>query len=269
MHCNRYHTHTHTQRSLIHTYTNTHTKDDMMDVKVSGHTSCVIDVWWLLDDGGLSLLVPHCLTISSFWKKLAGSNTPCPVRLFLVAGDDMGGGKGQVSDLVALQEMARIAKQGLINDPGVSSSSGGGGRSHNRGKKKQNEFVPTELWQRELQTLMQKFRLNMVGPIAVTSDRTNPNIDTLNTFCELTGLNRNDECIIRQDSTVNRWLRVSELLNNYSKHQQCVFITAPHPDSFKHPRIYMGILDMLSRKNQFATVLIRGNGENCLTFYSE
>ncbi|ETO14721.1 hypothetical protein RFI_22649, partial [Reticulomyxa filosa] len=29
----------------------------------------IIDVWWLLDDGGLSLLVPHILSIDRFWRK--------------------------------------------------------------------------------------------------------------------------------------------------------------------------------------------------------
>lgn len=39
--------------------------------KVSGH----IDVWWLFDDGGLTILIPYLLSLSRYWKG-------CKLRIF-------------------------------------------------------------------------------------------------------------------------------------------------------------------------------------------
>ena len=42
-----------------------------------------IDVWWLYDDGGLSILLPHILTTRSKWAK-------SKLRLFCLAEDQDG-----------------------------------------------------------------------------------------------------------------------------------------------------------------------------------
>eukprot|EP00794_Sanderia_malayensis_P003336 gene3336-3825_t len=39
-----------------------------------------IDVWWLYDDGGLTILVPHLLSLSSYWRG-------CKLRIFTPASD--------------------------------------------------------------------------------------------------------------------------------------------------------------------------------------
>ncbi|MES1918048.1 hypothetical protein MHBO_000074 [Bonamia ostreae] len=45
-----------------------------------------IDVWWLYDDGGLSILLPHILTKSSFWRRnTEGGKTLVPLRLFIIS----------------------------------------------------------------------------------------------------------------------------------------------------------------------------------------
>ena len=35
-----------------------------------------IDVWWLFDDGGLTLLIPHILSTKPYWQN-------CKLRVFL------------------------------------------------------------------------------------------------------------------------------------------------------------------------------------------
>lgn len=35
-----------------------------------------IDVWWLFDDGGLTLLIPHILSMKPYWQN-------CKLRVFL------------------------------------------------------------------------------------------------------------------------------------------------------------------------------------------
>lgn len=40
-----------------------------------------IDVWWLYDDGGLSVLLPYILSTRSYWKN-------CKMRIFALLSRD-------------------------------------------------------------------------------------------------------------------------------------------------------------------------------------
>merc|ERR1712072_502540 len=45
-----------------------------------------VDVWWLVDEGGLALLVPHIMSQHTFWKENTGwGASKCYVRLFVVS----------------------------------------------------------------------------------------------------------------------------------------------------------------------------------------
>eukprot|EP00486_Rosalina_sp_Unknown_P005552 CAMPEP_0201570992 /NCGR_PEP_ID=MMETSP0190_2-20130828/13526_1 /ASSEMBLY_ACC=CAM_ASM_000263 /TAXON_ID=37353 /ORGANISM="Rosalina sp." /LENGTH=312 /DNA_ID=CAMNT_0047995177 /DNA_START=730 /DNA_END=1665 /DNA_ORIENTATION=- len=113
-----------------------------------------IDIWWLLDDGGLTLLVPHIMSLSKFWKKISRKGR-CRIRVFLVAEEDIvdrnkkkqeheaknandqsvdelgGGNSGRRSSkskkkkkkkressgsILDIQEIARISRQGILDD---------------------------------------------------------------------------------------------------------------------------------------------------------
>ena len=53
-----------------------------------------VDVWWLLDDGGLSLLVPYLMSEDSYWRSVTvGNNNQCGIRLFLVTDELVGSSK--------------------------------------------------------------------------------------------------------------------------------------------------------------------------------
>ncbi|ETN99821.1 bumetanide-sensitive Na-K-Cl cotransporter [Reticulomyxa filosa] len=264
------------------------------------HNAAVIDVWWLLDDGGLSLLVPHLMSIDRFWQQLSSMNTfskdkkTLPkkfsnssddvgtrdanymIRLFLVADDDIGTdtcneqdnntkemqnpmsspSQKQFSSLPPKSpEIARITKQGLVSGELLTKIQD-----------------TTDLWKAELTSLLQKFRLNINGPYTVKSGRREPTIETYEKFSELTGykLTAEHHGHVWSNSKLKRWLRVTELVHAYSRNQRCVFVTAPFPTCFDEPTMYLGVLDMLSRTSEKrATVLIRGTGDNVLTFYSE
>ena len=120
---------------------------------------------------------------------------------------------------------------------------------------------------------MNKFRLNILGPFTVKSGRSDPTKETIHKFCKLTKYDWDKTEIngkfIKNNIKLIRWLRVSELIHAYSRHQKCTMITAPFPLSFPSSTMYMGVCDMLTQNNYNATILIRGNGQNCLTFYSE
>jgi len=280
--------------------------------------STIIDVWWLLDDGGLSLLVPHILSIDQFWRKLSGINQEENkkggeqeftdkdsqmhakkdkkmlrqkqrhiVRLFLVADDNIGGdGVGgdersstMIGGMSSLHESTtdKSDPQATMSSTHKSKNAEAHFREHSRISAQglvdrrllKNIDDATELWQAELATLLKKFRLYINGPYPIKSSRREPTMETLQTFCDLTGYNM-AENHKWSNTQLKRWLRVSELIQTYSHQQKCVFVTAPHPSSFKDPTMYFGVLDMLSRTHdKRATVLLRGNGDNVLTFYWE
>jgi len=259
-----------------------------------------IDVWWLLDDGGLSLLVPHLMSIDRFWRQLSSANaitkekklskresrlakddttrnTHYMVRLFLIADDDIGVDTAEhnntkstddknLTDVLqeetkrhkktaSIQEIIRIARQGLVSKDLITTVKD-----------------PTDLWKAELASLLQKFRLNINGPYTVKSGRREPTMETYNQFSQLTGydLDNPEHDYVWSHTKLNRWLRVSEMVHAYSRNQRCVFITAPFPSCFDDSTMYLGVLDMLSRTTENrATVLLRGTGDNVLTFYSE
>merc|ERR1712096_309327 len=47
-----------------------------------------IDIWWLLDSGGLQVLIPYLLSLDQFWKSRCAKGNRPPVRLLLVLPDD-------------------------------------------------------------------------------------------------------------------------------------------------------------------------------------
>lgn len=44
--------------------------------------NAVIDVWWLYDDGGLTMLIPYILSLRSQWKN-------CKIRVFALVNHKM------------------------------------------------------------------------------------------------------------------------------------------------------------------------------------
>lgn len=44
-----------------------------------------VDIWWLLDDGGLSVLIPHIMAKSQFWKGQTQGTDTVPIRLFIIS----------------------------------------------------------------------------------------------------------------------------------------------------------------------------------------
>ena len=173
------------------------------------------------------------------------------------------GGKGRrwskrekSSSNLDIHEMARISRQGILDDAVL-----------------QTVEDSTELWKEELKALMNKFRLNILGPFTVKSGRSHPTKETISKFCALTKYEWATTEIngkpIKDNMKLIRWLRVSELIHAYSRHQKCTMITAPFPLSFATSSMYLGVCDMLTQNNYNATILIRGSGQNVLTFYSE
>jgi len=172
-----------------------------------------VDIWWLLDDGGLSVLIPYIMAKSQYWKGQTKGSDTVPIRLFIISDS------GQEGD-----DWKRVSE------------------------------------------LMRRFRLDDIEVIAVSTDGVGASAQSVEHYHETIapGLKKNTKT---RPETTDRWIRVSELLRENSSEARLVFCTVPFPRTVSAHE-YMSWLEMLSEEMP-PMILIRGNGETVLTWYSE
>merc|ERR1719334_1094090 len=205
------------------------------DVNVDG--SSFIDVWWLIDDGGLTVLLPYLMKLHAFWSE-------CHLRLNIIAGAG-------------------------------------------------NEIEVLNVYH-----LMNEFRLPFDKPnvIEVDAKHEDPEPATMRRFQELAsdGEEIDFERDLIRPKVIRKWLKVSELVHEHSSRARAVVMTLPLPTRFyqyhddakkedqkeakekgkqrdkqyMNARVYFSVLEMLTEKLP-PTILVRGNGQSALTFYSE
>lgn len=189
-----------------------------------------IDVWWLFDDGGLTLLLPYILTTRKKWKD-------CKLRIFIAGQPDR-------SELDK-QEMKSLLKKFRINC---------------------NEIIviddihvkPNSISLKQLEDMIEPFRLREGSKDKVQAEamqREQPwkiTDEELDSFEEKTHLQ----------------VRLNELLQQNSKSANLIIVSMPiaRKESVSD-FLYMAWLDVLT-KDLPPTLLIRGNHQSVLTFYS-
>uniref|UniRef100_A0A915J9Q4 SLC12A transporter C-terminal domain-containing protein n=1 Tax=Romanomermis culicivorax TaxID=13658 RepID=A0A915J9Q4_ROMCU len=189
----------------------------------------VIDVYWLFDDGGLTLLLPHILTQSKSY--LEGGK----MRVFTIASSRHQLEQEQRS-MAALLSKFRIDYADVFVIPDIT------GRPKSQS---QNEF-------REL-----------IGPFLESGEiisgiNNNNNKHLTITEAELT---------LQKDRT-NRQLRIRELLLKHSMNSTLIVLTMPIPRRNVFSNIlYMAWLEILT-KDMPPVLLLRGNQQSVLTFYT-
>uniref|UniRef100_A0A0A9WLJ8 Bumetanide-sensitive sodium-(Potassium)-chloride cotransporter n=1 Tax=Lygus hesperus TaxID=30085 RepID=A0A0A9WLJ8_LYGHE len=180
-----------------------------------------IDVWWLYDDGGLTLLLPYIITTRRNWSE-------CKLRVFTLANK----------------------KEDLLYE------------------------------QRNMASLLSKFRIDY-SDLKVIPDITKKPMDETNAFFDQLIKN-----FVVNDSTVednvmistselsamkdktNRHLRLRELLQEYSMGANLIVMTLPMPrKNVVAASLYMAWLETLT-KGMPPFLLVRGNQQSVLTFYS-
>jgi len=180
-----------------------------------------IDVWWLLDDGGLTILLPHLLRRHKFWHWMK-------LRLFVL---------------------------GPPPSPAIDHGSTG-------------EIKEIERETKRFVDLMKKFRLKWdEEPTIVQIGSPKPKEKTVMDFAESVG-----QDALKSDvypDVTSRWLRVSELMEEHrATETNMTIMSLPLPREEISPALYLGLLDHLTREKH-PHVLMRGNQQNVLTFYSE
>ncbi|XP_068616528.1 solute carrier family 12 member 1 [Brachionichthys hirsutus] len=187
-----------------------------------------IDVWWLFDDGGLTLLLPYILTTRKKWKD-------SKLRIF-IAGQP---GRSELDK----QEMESLLQKFRIKCSDI------------------NVIDDIHLPPRSdsLKTLG-----NMIEPFRLHAPKDSAQVEAI----QQQPWKISDEELSSFEEKTNLQVRLNELLQENSKSANLIIVSMPiaRKESVSD-FLYMAWLDILT-KDLPPTVLIRGNHKSVLTFYS-
>jgi len=168
-----------------------------------------IDVWWLYDDGGLTLLIPHIFKTRKQFKN-------CKLRVFTLANH--------------------------------------------------NDQLDQET--RNFASMLSRFRIEYADVTAVPGATQKANPATKAEFDSMiSGVGIDESELQKEREKTNRHLRLAEMLRQYSKDAEMIMMTLPLPRKGQSPVLYAAWLDIMT-KDMPPTLLIRGNQQSVLTFYS-
>uniref|UniRef100_A0A8C4EM39 Solute carrier family 12 member 1 n=1 Tax=Dicentrarchus labrax TaxID=13489 RepID=A0A8C4EM39_DICLA len=189
-----------------------------------------IDVWWLFDDGGLTLLLPYILTTRKKWKD-------SKLRIF-IAGQP---GRSELDK----QEMKSLLQKFRINCTDINVID-------------DIHVQPRSDSLKKLEDMIEPFRLH-----EDSKDRAAAEAMKKEQPWKIT----DEELGIFEEKT-NLQVRLNELLQENSKSANLIIVSMPiaRKESVSD-FLYMAWLDILT-KDLPPTLLIRGNHKSVLTFYS-
>ncbi|KAM3821716.1 solute carrier family 12 member 3-like [Vipera latastei] len=191
-----------------------------------------IDIYWLFDDGGLTLLIPYLLTRRKRWSQ-------CKVRVFI---------SGQISnaeehreEIQFLLEKFRLGFSEVVVLPEIM-------------------WKPEETSCKEFEDLIAPFRLNEGQKDAETIEGMKKEMPW-----KVTG---EDLRIYKKKS--EQHMRLHEVLQDHSRNAALIVISLPVVRKGACPSsLYMAWLEMVSKNLYPPVVFIRGNQEDVLTLYCQ
>uniref|UniRef100_W8B4Z9 Bumetanide-sensitive sodium-(Potassium)-chloride cotransporter n=2 Tax=Ceratitis capitata TaxID=7213 RepID=W8B4Z9_CERCA len=188
----------------------------------------VIDVWWLYDDGGLTLLLPYIISTRRTWQS-------CKLRVYALANK-----KAELEfeqrSMASLLSKFRIDYSDLTLIPDIT--------------KKPQETTTT-------------FFNELIKDFVSSEKENGPS----NVATEEESIITEDDLMAVQDKT-NRYLRLREYLHEQSMKSDLVVMTLPMPrKNIVSAPLYMAWLESLSR-DMPPFLFVRGNQTSVLTFYS-
>ncbi|CAM9425929.1 unnamed protein product [Bubo scandiacus] len=189
-----------------------------------------IDIWWLFDDGGLTILIPYILTIRKKWKN-------CKLRIFT------GGKVNRIEEeklvMASLLSKFRIkfADINIICDINIKPNK--------------------ESW---------KFFEEMIEPYCLHESC--KDITTAEKLKRETPWKITDAELEAFKEKSYRQVRLNELLQEHSRAANLIVLSLPVArKGVVSDYLYMAWLEILS-KNLPPVLMVRGNHKNVLTFYS-
>ncbi|KAH8397425.1 hypothetical protein KR222_003677 [Zaprionus bogoriensis] len=211
----------------------------------------IIDVWWLYDDGGLTLLLPYIISTRRTWQS-------CKLRVYALANK-----KAELEfeqrSMASLLSKFRIDYSDLTLIPDITK------KPQESSTQFFNElikdFVVAEKDSGSKATLNEdEGEGNLFGRCASSYSLLIP--DSLPT-----ALISEDDLLAVVDKT-NRYLRLREYLHEQSTKSDLVVMTLPMPrKNIVSAPLYMAWLESLSR-DMPPFLFVRGNQTSVLTFYS-
>uniref|UniRef100_A0A8C8SI35 Solute carrier family 12 member 1 n=1 Tax=Pelusios castaneus TaxID=367368 RepID=A0A8C8SI35_9SAUR len=189
-----------------------------------------IDVWWLFDDGGLTLLIPYILTLRKKWKD-------CKLRIFT-------GGK------INRLEDEKLAMTSLLNKFRIKYADikiiGNVNMKPNK-----------ESW-KFFEEMIEPYRLHESCKDLTTAEKLKKETPWKITDAELEAFKEKNY----------RQVHLNELLQEHSRAANLIVLSLPVArKGVVSDHLYMAWLEILSR-NLPPILLVRGNHKNVLTFYS-
>ncbi|XP_054152159.1 solute carrier family 12 member 3 isoform X1 [Melozone crissalis] len=191
-----------------------------------------IDIYWLFDDGGLTLLIPYLLGRKKRWGK-------CKIRVFV--GGQINRMDEERKAIVSLLSKFRLGFHEVHILPDIN-------------QKPRPEHV------KRFDELIAPFRLNDGFQDEAT-------VNEMRQGCPW---KISDEEVDKNRAKSLRQVRLNEILLDYSRDAALIAITPPIGRKGRCPSsLYMAWLETLSQDLRPPIILTRGNQENVLTFYCQ
>ncbi|XP_068149884.1 bumetanide-sensitive sodium-(potassium)-chloride cotransporter isoform X2 [Drosophila tropicalis] len=192
----------------------------------------VIDVWWLYDDGGLTLLLPYIISTRRTWQS-------CKLRVYALANK-----KAELE--FEQRSMASLLSKFRIDYSDLT-------------------LIP-DITKKPLETSTQFFN-ELIKDFVVNDKEGENGHSSKATLNDDDAFISDDDLVAVQDKT-NRYLRLREYLQEQSTKSDMVVMTLPMPrKNIVSAPLYMAWLESLSR-DMPPFLFVRGNQTSVLTFYS-
>ncbi|XP_043952797.1 solute carrier family 12 member 3-like isoform X2 [Gambusia affinis] len=205
--------------------------DQMNTVFQSNQGKKTIDVYWIADDGGLTLLVPYLITRRKCWRR-------CKVRVFTV-GDEQNMEKGR-DEMIALLKRFRLDVSEVI--------------------------VMTDIEKRPHPKSLSRF-VDSVAPFRLYDEQQEG--VSVQELRQSTPWKISDKQFEAFKLKSERKVRLNEIIRKNSKQAALVLVSLPVPQSDCPSALYMAWMDTLTCGLHCPVVLIRGNQQNVLTLYCQ
>ncbi|XP_066205439.1 solute carrier family 12 member 3 isoform X2 [Saccopteryx leptura] len=191
-----------------------------------------IDIYWLFDDGGLTLLIPYLLGRKKRWSK-------CRIRVFV--GGQINRMDQERKAIISLLSKFRLRFHEVHVLPDINQK-------------------PRAEHTKRFEDMIAPFRLN-------DGFKDEATVTEMRRDCPW---KVSDEEINKNRVKSLRQVRLNEILLDFSRDAALVVVTLPIGRKGKCPSsLYMAWLETLTQDLSPPVILIRGNQENVLTFYCQ